>query len=92
MLVKVTPKGAVFITSWGVAAALFPKDQPSATPELVGLVKAACQGMDDSTIVSAAWAVNDQGAPQYDRVSGSHALIMAPAFATLPSSHQHPPS
>ncbi len=71
-LLKVTPRGALVVTAQGITSVLFPKDQPSSSGGSVlrpELVETTCQGLDGSINLSAAWAVSDHGAPQYDRVS-----------------------
>ena len=70
-LLKLTPKGALIVTAHGITSVVFPKDQPSPSAGSVlqpELIKTTCEGLDGSIILSAAWAVSDHGAPQYDRV------------------------
>lgn len=83
---KVTAEGALLVTSKGISTAAFPKDQPSASPghaQQLGLVEIGCQGLNDAIIVSAAWAVNEHGAPQYDRVSQRVTLSCIPDFPLI---------
>lgn len=70
-LLKLTPRGALIITAQGITSVPFPKEQPSTLAGSVlrpEMVETTCQGLEGSIILSAAWAISDHGAPQYDRV------------------------